>query len=87
MAIWFIEKGGCGVTNAIIEPLFCRIEQINALSGLFFITMLLSINGLRRRDSPYLLGTMYEKGLGVKKNRREARKWFAKAKEQGYTGP
>jgi hypothetical protein len=24
---WKMEKGGCELTNAIIEPFFCRIEQ------------------------------------------------------------
>ena len=35
------------------NPFPRRIEQINALSGFFCIAILLSLNGLCRRDSPY----------------------------------
>ena len=38
-------------------------------------------------EAQYKLGMMYEKGLGLRKNKREARTWLKKTAKQGITGP
>ena len=43
--------------------------------------------GLGDSGAQYNLGLMYQNGQGVRKNPGEARKWFEKARVQGYTGP
>ena len=72
---------------AIEQSQMIQVEQLYKQKD--FKAMLAIIQPLAEQGdaiSQFLLGGMYEEGLGVKQDYFEAVKWYRKAAEQGYGG-